>query len=47
MTDNLNCITTVFERGEQSSFPLENIVILVLLVLTICLNSVQYSGTEF
>ena len=47
MTDNLNHITTAFERGEPSDFPLQNIIILVLLTLAISLNSVQYSCTEF
>ena len=32
---------------KRLTFPLENIIILVLLVLTISLNSVQYSCTEF
>ena len=46
ITDNLNYITPHLNVVSRLSFSRENFIILVLLVLTISLNFVQYSCTE-
>ena len=43
ITDDLNCIIFIFERGKAFYFPRENTMILVLFLFTVNLYMPQYS----